>query len=66
MQHTPYNLGVPHETAAKQRKWGERMRTLLVNNRGEVEVDPFNGKGSLDRWLASINKDGALNYGSLT
>jgi hypothetical protein len=38
------------------------MRTLITNNKGEVEVDPFNNKGKHEKWLKKINKDGKVNY----
>jgi hypothetical protein len=41
------------------------MRTLIVNNHGTVEVDPFDKRGEFERWLASISKSGSIDYNSL-
>jgi len=41
-------------------------RALIVNNRGEVEVDPFNTKGTFNAWVESIKTPGGINYAALT
>ena len=39
------------------------MRTILINNKGEEEVDPFNRKGSFESWLNSIkDSHGNIDY----
>ncbi len=41
------------------------MRTLIVNNQGSVEVDPFDKRGEFERWLSSISSSGSVDYFSL-
>ena len=41
-------------------------RALIVNNRGEVEVDPFNAKGTFNAWTDSLKTSEGLNYAGLT
>ncbi len=40
-------------------------RTLIVNTRGEVEVDPFNTKGLAEKWLASLKTNDGIDYAAL-
>ena len=38
------------------------MRTILTNNSGQQEVDPYNTRGHYEIWLKSITKDGGIDY----
>ncbi len=41
-------------------------RALITNNRGEIEVDPFDHKGRFNTWLKSISLAGGYDYFTLT
>ncbi len=40
-------------------------RALITNNRGEIEVDPFDHKGRFNIWLKSISLPGGYDYFTL-
>ena len=39
---------------------------LLVNVRGEVEVDPFNTKGTFNNWLETIKTANGVNFAAMS